>query len=158
MYSSEEIIEIAVRVETNGEQFYTESARKAEGELKRLFNFLAEQEDMHRLRFESLRKYARDFVLPSDWVEIEPYLNTIVESTFFMGNENSIVRATQAKDPREMLEFALQFEKETLLFFNEIRGLANEASRSVVAQIIEEEKKHIVMISDLIKQRSHDLN
>jgi rubrerythrin len=156
MYSSEEIIEIAVRVETNGEQFYTESARKAEGELKRLFNFLAEQEGMHMLKFESLRKYARDFVLPSDWVEIEPYLNTIVESAFFIGNEKSLVRATQAKDPAKLLEFALQFEKETLLFFNEIKGFANEASRGVVAQIVGEEKRHIIMISDLIKQRSHD--
>jgi rubrerythrin len=152
MYSSEEVIELAVNVETNGERFYSESARRAEGSLKKIFEFLAKQEDFHRLKFESLRKYANDFILPRDWEEIEPYLNVIVESTFFMGNEKSFKKAMEAKDSVEALEFALQFEKDTLLFFNEIVEISGEQSKKVVNEIIKEEKKHIEMISELLRE------
>ncbi|MDY6984825.1 MAG: ferritin family protein [Candidatus Thermoplasmatota archaeon] len=152
MYSSEEVIELAVNVETNGERFYSESARRAEGDLKKIFEFLAKQEDLHKLKFESLRKYAKDFILPRDWEEIEPYLNVIVESTFFMGNEKSFKRAMGAKDSVEALEFALQFEKDTLLFFNEIVEISGEQSEKVVNEIIGEEKKHIEMISELLRE------
>ena len=153
MYSSEEVIALAVNVETNGERFYNESARKAEGDLKKIFEFLAEQEDLHRLRFESLRKYATDFIIPRDWEEVEPYLNAIVESTFFMGNEKSFKRAMGAKDSVEALEFALQFEKDTLLFFNEIVDFSREQNKKIINEIIKEEKKHIEMISKLLRER-----
>ncbi len=151
MYSPEEIIELAVRTEVNGKEFYDYAAERAKDrDLKGIFEFLAAQEDIHRTKFESLRGEAEKLIFPEEWGEIEPYLSTIVESAFFLGSDKSPVKAIKAKSSVEALEFALQFEKETILFYNEVEALIGGKSKKVVSDIINEEKNHVRMISKLL--------
>lgn len=152
MYSAEEVVELAVNTEKNGKAFYESAADSAKDkELKDLFGFLAIQEDSHRKRFEALRGRTEKLMQPADVEETTKYLNAIVSSEFFMGNNKALGKAKKAKSREELLSFALQFEKETLLFFTEISELSEGTTRDVLEEIIKEEKRHVRVISELMK-------
>ncbi len=152
MYSAEEVVEMAINTEKNGKEFYAGAAKDTEDKtLKDLFDFLAMQEDQHRKRFEGLRGKTEKLIQPDDMEEVEKYLNTIVSSEFFLGNEKTLVKAKKAKSREELLSFALQFEKDTLLFFTEISELSEGKTREVLEEIIKEEKKHVRIIGELMK-------
>lgn len=151
MYSAEEVVELAINTEKNGKEFYEGAARDAEDRsLKDLFGFLAMQEDQHRKRFEGLRGKTEKLIQPGDMGEVEKYLNAIVSSEFFLGGEKALTKAKKAKSREELLSFALQFEKDTLLFFTEISEISEGKTKEVLEEIIKEEKKHVRMISELI--------
>ncbi len=150
MYSAEEILEIAVKIELNGKEFYEDLEGKTEDkELKRLFGFLASQEDVHRLRFEDLKRYAESFVSPQEWEEIEPYLNAMVQSTFFLGDDKTLAKVKKVEDVREAIRLAIQFEKDTILFYYELLKLTNEEIKEIIEKIVQEEKKHVLMLSNV---------
>jgi rubrerythrin len=154
MYSAEEVVQLAVNTEKNGKEFYDNAAKKTKSaELKKMFDFLAMQEDHHRMIFESLRGKTERLMEPADMEEIEGYLNAIVESEFFLGGDKALSKATKSDSPRELLSFALQFEKDTLLFFAEISELAEGRTKEVLGEIIKEEKKHVKIITELLRQQ-----
>ncbi|HCZ06294.1 MAG TPA: ferritin, partial [Thermotogae bacterium] len=67
-----DIIEMAVRVENDGELFYTEAARIAEDpKVRKTFEQLAAQEKAHAASF---RKLLED--QDEEWDEIDAYLST----------------------------------------------------------------------------------
>jgi hypothetical protein len=49
---------------------------------------------------------------------------------------------------REALDIAVGFEKDTLLYFHEILAVTPERSREAARQIVEEEKRHVLMLSE----------
>jgi len=152
MYSAEEVVELAVNTEKNGKAFYESAADGAKDKaLKDLFGFLAIQEDSHRKRFEALRGRTEKLMQPADIEETTKYLDAIVSSEFFMGSDKALVRAKKAGSRQELLSFALQFEKDTLLFFTEISELSEGTTKDVLEEIIKEEKKHVRIISELMK-------
>jgi len=152
MYSAEEVVELAIKTETNGKKFYEHAQKSAKDkELKELFGFLAAEEDRHRLIFETLRGRTERLMTPEDMEEIESYLNVIVESEFFLGSDKALVKVMDAKSRQEALSFALQFEKDTLLFYTEVSELAEGKTKDVLNEIIKEEKKHVRMISELMR-------
>jgi len=154
MYSAEEAVQLAVNTEKNGKKFYDNAAKKTKSaELKKMFDFLAMQEDRHMMIFESLRGKTERLMEPADMEEIEGYLNAIVESEFFLGSDKALSKATKSDSPRELLSFALQFEKETLLFFTQISELSEGKTKDVLNEIIGEEKKHVKIITELLRQQ-----
>ncbi|MDY6985413.1 MAG: ferritin family protein [Candidatus Thermoplasmatota archaeon] len=154
MYSAEEVVELAINTEKNGKKFYDGAAKSAESQsVRELFDFLATQEEAHRRRFEALRGRTEKLVQPEDMEEVTKYLNAIVASEFFMGNDKALARAGRAKTRDELLSFALQFEKETLLFFTQISELAEGRTKAVLKEIIGEEKKHVKMITELLREQ-----
>jgi rubrerythrin len=52
----------------------------------------------------------------------------------------------------EALLAALGFEKETLLFYYELREVLRDAGRLVLDDIIQEEKRHIRRLSEVLRE------
>jgi rubrerythrin len=48
------------------------------------------------------------------------------------------------------LQGALGFEKETLLFFHELKGVVGGAGQQTVERIVQEEKRHIQRLSAML--------
>ncbi len=67
----------------------------------------------------------------------------MTDSSFFVGEKKNIDFAARAKDEKAAIDFALTFEKDTLLFFYQIRDLVKASGREVIDAIIEAEKEHI---------------
>ncbi|HUO77127.1 MAG TPA: hypothetical protein VMU21_06065, partial [Thermodesulfovibrionales bacterium] len=78
------------------------------------------------------------------WEDAELYLRAIVESEFFLGKNKSLPSLKHVKTVEDAVNFALGFEKETLLYFYGIRDAVKE--REVVEEIINEERSHIMWL------------
>lgn len=143
-YSIDEIMEMAIRAETLGYQFYTSMAekfRKDDG-LVRLFTTLASKEKVHQKTFTDLKAMvAKQGAEPVEWDEVSNYMRAFVESEFFLGKGKALPSMDHVKTVQDAVKFAIGFEKETLLYFFELKSLVKE--KDVVDEVINEEKSHI---------------
>jgi rubrerythrin len=143
-YSIDEIIEMAVQTEKLGYQFYTsmsEKFKKDEG-LVKLFTTLASKEQVHEKTFTNLRDMvAKKGTEPVQWEEVGNYMRAFVESEFFLGRGKALPAMDHIKTVQDAVRFAIGFEKETLLYFFELRSIVKE--KEIVDEVINEEKSHI---------------
>jgi rubrerythrin len=147
MFSLSEVIEEAVQTEKLGYQFYIEMSKKFNENvrLRELFDTLALKERGHEKKFSDLKEKVSGEERV-DWEEVSKYLRAIVESEFFLGKGKSLPSMEHVKTVADAVNLALGFEKQTLLYFHAIRDAVKE--KSVVDEIIAEERSHIVWLSD----------
>jgi rubrerythrin len=152
LLTGDEIIEIAMRLEENGEEFYTAVAEKATSPgVKALFEELAMQEQYHRRAFQQMGRDAVELALtPEQWDQFQGYTGALLNQSFFSGSESALNRAAAAEDESTALRSALDFEKEAILFFQELREVVRGTGRQVVERIIEEEKQHVRRLSGML--------
>ena len=150
--TAEDVIDFAVQTEEQGERFYRQAAELAEeDEARDLFEYLADQEERHRLVFQGLG----DAVVPSaidatEWQEALGYISAAVDQEFF-GQDAALRQIAPGASTEEMLRQAMTFERETLLFFYGLRDLVNLSSRALLDDIIAEEKSHMRQLAALIE-------
>ena len=152
LLTGDEIIEIAIHLEESGEAFYTVAAEKANDlDIKALFEELALQEMYHRRAFQQMdRGTVQAALTPDQWDEFQAYTGALLQQSFFDEPENALNLAARAQDERTALQAALSFEKETLLFFYELRDVVRSPGQQVVERIIREEKQHIKRLSGML--------
>ena len=145
-FSIREVIDQAVQTEKLGYQFYTATAEKFKDSkgLRDLFTQLAQKELLHEKRFRELFDITEDDK-PENWEDAEQYLRAIVESEFFLGKNKSLPSLEGVKTVEDAVNFAIGFEKETLLYFYGIREAVKE--HEVVEEIINEERSHIMWLN-----------
>ena len=149
-FSIREVIEQAVQTEKLGHEFYTKMSERFENDskLKDLFNELALMEVAHEKIFSDLKDKISDENL-ENWDEAAKYLRAIVESEFFLGKNKSLPSLGYLDSVKDAVEYALEFEKETLLYYV---GLQQAISKNeVIDKIIDEEKSHIIWLSEFKK-------
>jgi len=150
-FSVSEAIEQAIQTEKLGYDFYTSMGEKfSENEgLKELFDTLAIKERHHEKFFTGLLdKAGKTDIEGHD--EFSSYMRAIVESEFFLGTNKALPSLDHVTTPVEAVKFALDFEKETLLYFYSIRDIVPE--KEIVDKIILEEKSHVVWLNRLLKK------
>jgi rubrerythrin len=146
---------MAVETEKSGRQFYEAAARQTQNQnVSGLFTFLAKEEAIHEQKFQALYQTIREspIDLPYNWDEVVEYLKVISDSRFFLTPGKALSLASEAGGPVEALNAALQFEKETMLFYLEIAGMVAARHRSVVDEIVHQERAHMRKLSDLLQQ------
>jgi rubrerythrin len=145
-FSISEVIEQAVQTEKLGYQFYTTMAErfKKDEKLTKLFTTLAEKELRHETTYKELKDVVGDRE-PEGWEEVSQYLRAIVESEFFLGKNKSLPSMEHIKTVNDAVDFALGFEKETLLYFYGVKDAVKE--KEIVEEVINEEKSHIMWLN-----------
>ena len=143
-YSGQEIVEIAVRIEENGNEFYTAAAEMTTGssDIKGLFFDLAEKEVLHISIFQKLAEKfdAESFDFGAQ--EATDYINHLAESHIFGKPDSVKILAKTLKTPKEGLEIAFKFENDSVTFYTELLKYTRSDSKRLVEQIIAEEKEH----------------
>ncbi|MBI4849953.1 MAG: ferritin family protein [Nitrospirae bacterium] len=141
-FSISEVIEQAVQTEKLGYQFYTTMAKRFEKDegLKKLFDMLATKELRHEKMFTELKEISGEEE-PEGWEEASSYLRAIVESEFFLGKNSHLPQLEHVRTVEDAVNFAMGFEKETLLYFHAVSEIVKE--KDVVDEIINEERSHI---------------
>lgn len=153
-YSPVEVIALAVTTEQTGKKLYeTAAAHARKPELAELFAFLAREEATHEQVFQGLYEQVRTIPeqLPYDWNEVQEYLKAITDTRFFAGADKAIDQAVNAEDEQRVLDFALEFERATLLFYLEIVPLVSAAARATVENLIGQERNHIRRLAAIRK-------
>jgi rubrerythrin len=156
VFSVNEVIEMAVQIEKNGYAFYHEASKRKDlsDSAREFIEYLRDQELNHEKIFVNLRDDADMDVLglSQDWDLVAEYMKTIVEGRIF-NNENAAIQlATKAKDIHEIVENAITFEKDTLLYFHAIAdNITNPKTKVVLRSIINEEVTHVLKLNDFKK-------
>ncbi|MEE8185582.1 MAG: ferritin family protein [Thermodesulfobacteriota bacterium] len=155
-FSGKEVIEIAIRVEENGLEYYTKAANNSRSEkLGELFLFLAEEEKKHKKIFEEFGRQLQDEKLPGVF---DPYLNE--ESRYLMALANSRVFTDPNEGSRlannvhkdvEILKTAIDLEKDSILFYYELQRAIRDQDKPVLGSLIDEEKNHLKKLTELQK-------
>lgn len=157
VYSVNEVIEMAVQIEKNGFAFYHEASKRKDlnAEAIEFIEFLRDQELNHEKTFLSLRdELDKDVLeLSTDWELVSLYLKTIVDGRIFNSEYSAIQLAAGAKDIFGVVDNAITFEKDTLLYFHAIAdGISNPKTKAVLRKIINEEVSHVLKLNDFKKR------
>jgi rubrerythrin len=152
LLTGDEIIEIAMRLEESGETFYNQAAENATtADVKALFEDLALQEQYHRRAFQQMGRDLVELVLsPEQWDEFQAYTGALLQNSFFAQPESALNQAAQATDARGALQAALAFEKEAILFFQELQNAVRGPGKETVQRILEEEKEHVQRLAAML--------
>ncbi len=145
-YSLREVVDQALQTEKLGYQFYTTMIQRFEKEedMKKLFAFLAKEELHHEKTFAEMLAQLKE-AEPVNWEDAEQYLRAIVESEFFLGKNKALPSMEHVKTVEDALDFAIEFEKQTFLYFHGLKDWVKE--KEIVDRIIDEEKKHIMQLN-----------
>lgn len=173
-YSAKDIIDLAIRMETNGERFFREASAIVKHDfLQRAFTALANDERKHRDFFlKLLDKYEEEEKKRAEKLkETEnPEENSKKETDSEDDNEDSnlsdlykglkdkvfkgkdlIEKFKKVTDPMKFIEFAMDLERETIQYFRELRKITRMEDGKFVNEIIEEEKRHLTVLLDVKK-------
>ncbi len=149
-----EIVDIAKKIETFGVAFYDEAAKRATNPAVRdLFEFLRNEEMNHERAFEKLLATMSN--ADDDWREREEYLgymSVLAEDLVFPAPEVARKMAADLPDERAALARALDFEKESILYFNEMRNAVREEDLHILTALIDEERKHLKLLADMLSK------
>ncbi|UCH44727.1 MAG: ferritin family protein [Nitrospiraceae bacterium] len=149
-YTVTEAMEQAIQTEKLGQAFYTRMAEKFQDNepLKNLFDTLAAKERHHEQTFTSLKGRVSDQHV-ENWEEASKYMRAIVESEYFLGKNKSLPEMKNIQSIEDAVRFAIGFEKETLLYFHQMKDIVDD--KETMSAIIKEEQSHLVWLSDFRK-------
>lgn len=148
-----EALKWALEIEENGEVFYNNvAAKSADTQVKALFEDLAAQERRHYRVFQKMLEEVKPDpdLSKLDYDEYQAYLQVALADALFAGPDKGLTLAKQAQDRETALRAAMGFEKDTLLFFYDLREMVSEAERGAISNIILEEKTHLRRLAKMM--------
>ena len=151
-----ELIEIAIGVERSGAAFYDSLANSTEDEMARgAYKYLADKEREHIEIFQNMLGSVGEYRPSGTYTEeYDLYLKALVDSAVFSDDQAAREMAQKAGGDAEAIQIGLRAEKDSILFYSEMRDLVRRSDREVIDNIIEEERSHLRQLSDLKKSLS----
>lgn len=154
VFETGDIVEVAVRIEENGENFYRYAVQLAgKEEVKALFQRLAEEEVKHRQTFTKILA-GMDRSLPPEGYDGEyaAYLHDYVDNRLVFKAEVFAAEMAKIRSEAAALDFAIQRELDSIHYYREMREMLSADSCAAIDQIIAEEKEHFIRLSALRKR------
>ena len=151
VFTIADIRDIAVQIERNGENTYRQASKDAENpEIADLFSWMAEEEKRHAQWFENIKS---EHPLTAEQRELEKMgrqlLQEMVGDQTFSLEQAELKKVTSFK---EMIVQSIVFEKDTILFYEFLKGVVEgEDVRKGLDIIIAEEQKHADRLENLEK-------
>lgn len=151
LFRASELVELAIAIERNGEEFYTSLKESAQGEKAReVFDWLAAEEKKHievfQALLEPLKKHEPVETYPGEY---EGYMKEVADSHVFIKKDAGKRLAKGFGSSLEGITMAVRFEKDTILFFQAMRQFIPDAQWETVDELTNEERKHIVKLKEL---------
>ena len=153
-FSGSELVEVAINIERAGIAFYSALAERTRDEASRsAYLDLARMEEDHLRTFQEMLDTVGRYQPPEAFAEEHAlYLRTLAESVVFADDKVAVEMARKASSQAEAIHIAIGAEKDSILFYSEMREITRERERTVVDRIIQEEKSHLRQLSD-VKRR-----
>lgn len=150
MFSAYEIIDIAEKLEKNGEKVYREAiAQTGDPSLKELLKWMADEEVVHAEWFSKLKSKVE---LDEDFDLIKETGGGLVSD--FVGEQSFSLREVDfstIKGARELIEVFIEFERDTILFYEMLESfIIDEEIGKKLNRIMDEEKVHISKLQELL--------
>lgn len=150
-FSTKELVDIAIGIEESGYYFYTQSRKKFDDpHFRELLTFLAEEELGHKELFEKMLRELGDApgIFTDDYYQ---YLKALGDDRVFRNNDDVDTVVANVNSIFDVLKIAMTAEKDSILFYSELLTMhdKDKDARTVLNRLINEERKHIVLILEL---------
>jgi len=145
-----EIYQFAVKIEENGEKYYRWVADTVEkGDLEKLFEYLADAEVNHKKVFKKMLSRFEDYKPRESYPdEYFKYLRAYADNLIF-SIENLTQDMQSIETARDAIQYGISKELETIAYYREMKNLISESEQDKINDIIEEEKKHVLKLSEI---------
>ncbi len=148
-----ELINIAIGIERRGIAFYDVLARSTQNiKAREIFQYLVGMERDHIRIFQSMLDEADKYEVPEAYAgEYAAYLQALVDSAVFTDDTVTSELATQSENDIAAVELGVSAEKDSILFYYEMREIVPKSTRATIDKIVAEEKLHLRQLSELRK-------
>ncbi len=152
IFEEKEIFKFAIRIEENGEKFYRFACNLTDNEeTKKMFNYLADEEVKHKKTFTRLlSEITKDVSFENYSDEYFDYLKCYVDNVIFT-EEQLEKQQKEVKDVLSAIKFAMQKELDSVLYYHEVEKFIPANQKSLIEEIIAEERKHYSKLSEMKK-------
>ena len=156
VFNSDEIFEMAIRIESNGAAFYRKAAGlQSDIKNQKFLEGLANMEDQHQKIFTEMRttltekdKSPKVFD-PHD--EVSQYLAAMADTMGGEGSPSVADSLTGDETLEEILRTAVGLEKDSILFYLGLKDLIpHQSGQDRIDEIIREERRHVAQLSNLL--------
>ena len=150
MFSLDDILNIAVQLENNGEKVYRRAAARANlASLSSFMIWMADQEATHAEWFEQLKVGAVEMEADPGLVKMGKALleDVMGERSFSLDD----LDLSQVENLQELIRVSIEFEEDTVLFYEMLAAFVREKEgRALLEKIIAEEHRHVRMLQDFL--------
>lgn len=154
MFAAMEIVDIAIRIENSGEAVYRDAIEKlTDPDLISLLQWLADDEARHVKWFSELKQDLQQGAANPFMEEMTSGLldDLLGNQSFSLGD----VDFPQLKNVYELASRAIEFEKDSILFYEMLAPFVEDpTAKQKLAQIIDEEKRHVEQLRKLLSDKS----
>lgn len=153
VFEASDIVEVAVRIEENGANFYRYAVQLAgKEETKALFQRLADEEMRHQRTFTEILAGMDRNVPPEGYDgEYAAYLHNYVDNRLVFTTEAFAGELAKIRDEASALDFAIRRELDSIHYYREMRELLPTDRQTAIERIITEEKGHFKKLSEIKK-------
>ena len=154
VFEASDIVEVAVRIEENGANFYRYAVQLAgKEEVKALFQRLAEEEGKHRQTFAGILAGMSRNLPPEGYDgEYAAYLDDYVANHLVFTAEAFAAELAKLRNEQSALDFAIQRELDSIHYYREMREMLPAGDCAAIDRIIAEEKEHFIRLAALRKR------
>ena len=151
IFSGSELLEVAVGIEENGAAFYQTLAEKTENKSARtIYEHLAAEEVKHQNAFQTMLEAVGNYQPPEGYAEeYQLYLKSLVDSSVFSDVAHAQQVAARVSSQAEALDIGIRAEKDSILFYTEMKNLVKSADHQIILNIIDQERDHLNQLSRL---------
>ncbi|HHT63951.1 MAG TPA: ferritin family protein [Clostridia bacterium] len=146
-----DVITFAVEIEKNGKRFYEKVSDIFEDtEVKKFFLNLANEEEKHISDFEKLLKDASGNDPQETYKgEYIDYVKSLVDNHVFNTKADIDALVKNIHNKTDALDLALKFEKDSILFFTELKELVAPHNLGIIDNLISQERNHIRLLAQM---------
>lgn len=152
MFTFQEILDIAIRIEKNGEDYYRDATKKVSSDsLASSLQWLADEEVEHRKAFTNFKQSLQADV---DNRQLEEMSGALLQN--ILGDQKfslSDIDLSQVSGVRRLLEHAIEFENDTILFYEMISGLIDDSETlTCLETLMQEERNHVQVLQEHLEK------
>lgn len=142
LFSIRELLQVAIEEEQTGAAFYRALAEETnDRELEAFALRVAQMEDAHEELFADLLERCRKADIGRE--AAGDYMTYMAQDRVLTSEEDARRMAQNIDDPVEAAARALELERQTLLFFLEIKEFVPDDQVALLEEVIDEERQHV---------------
>ncbi len=149
--SGSEIVEIGIRIEKNGRDFYNILAGQSKTpSAAKVFKYLSGEEEKHIAVFEGILDKAHKYEPQGlDADQYFAYMDALAGENVFTRQGKGEELAKKIKSDKQAIDKGIGFEKDSIVFYEGIKKVVPDYDSGIVDVLIAQEKNHLKQLIDL---------
>lgn len=145
-----EIVAMGIEKERMRRDFYDLSSKTFQrDDVKKLFANLRDWEEEHIVRFTEIGRGLKDAEISETYAgEFKEYMAAVIDDLIYKKVRGGEF-LKNVRTPLDAIGYGIGFEKDAIIFFRELVGYFSGPGREQIEKLIDEEKKHILYLTEL---------